>query len=125
MQSIDDIKNQGKFDLALLEKQTLVGLKTLQAALVDELASGKIDIATWNAKDSAYSEAIQKVQERLDAHHFNKGLQVARVAASDIPINTEVGKVVKLAVDNLSKKGAEYKSILAKTEYRLQSSYFC
>jgi hypothetical protein len=50
MQSIDDVKNEAAFGESVIDARSLINMKTLQAALVDDLASDKINIDEWDKR---------------------------------------------------------------------------
>ena len=67
LQSIDDVKNEAAFVESIIDARSLISMKTLQAALVDDLASDKINLDEWNRKDDAYSHGVMKIEARLAA----------------------------------------------------------
>ncbi|EKS7767967.1 hypothetical protein RYR28_002115 [Edwardsiella piscicida] len=125
IQSIDDIKSQAEFNSALIDAQSLIHMKTLQAALIDELSDGSIDINVWTAKDTAYSAAIQRLQERLDAHKF-KGkpplLGGSNTLLQQSP--SEASLVANAAVEKLEKMGPVFNIAIERTKNRLNNFYF-
>jgi hypothetical protein len=134
MQSIDDIKNQAKFGAAIMDAKTLLGLKRLQAALVDDLAAGKIDMETWTKRDGALSVGIKTVQDRLDADKFNKAerftLNVRDGFGAPVDHSFATGSdadqgAVRAAVQRLkSMNGALYKAAIQASEQRVASNYY-
>ena len=133
MQSIDDIKNEAKFGAAIIDARNLLNLKTLQAALTDDLASGKITIEDWGKKDAAYSAAIATVQKRLEDSRFDVSKQFvlgveqgfeAPISHSLSEGSTANQKVVRAAIQRLSAKGKEYSGIVETSEARLARSYY-
>lgn len=124
MQSIDDLKNEAEFNLTKIDVNSLVHMKTLQAALIDELANGAIDINIWMAKDTAYSMAIQKLQDRVNAHRFKNGLDMVPVNVNLERIPSQALSVANAAIEKLVSMGAEFKAALAKTKHRVESLYF-
>jgi len=133
MQSIDDIKNQAKFGEAIIDANNLLKMKTLQAALTDDLASDKIDIDEWTKKDAAYSAAIKVIQKRLDDGKFNTaqplvlsvehgfGAPVSHSFTNGSAVNQAV---VRAAIQKLSAKGEAYKVVIETSKARLASVYY-
>ena len=72
MQSIDDIKNQAKFGLAIIDSKILLDMKALQHGLIARLANGNIDIDTWVTLDSKYEGIIQGLKDRLAEHGWEE-----------------------------------------------------
>lgn len=50
------------------DMRTLFNLRTLQAALFDELGDGKVDLESWEKRDKILSMKIAEVEARLKAH---------------------------------------------------------
>lgn len=121
MQSIDDIKNEAKFIGALISYDTLLRLKRVQAALVDQLASGEITVDVWMAKDAAMAKAVAQKQKELDDAHFTP---------SDAPKPLTVGVAewtpgeLEAPLDKLRALGSEYEQAVRTTEQRLAEDYF-
>lgn len=72
MQSIDDIKNEAKFGLAVLDAQNLIDMKKLQLGLTKRLTDGEIDIDTWIKLDGKYEGIIQELKDRLAEHGWEE-----------------------------------------------------
>ena len=123
MQSIDDVKNEASFGAAVIDARNFLQMKTLQAALTDDLASGKIDIDEWNKKDDAYSLAIKKIQERLAGERFDTALLHAAAAAAPRGV-PEVRRVLGAALDRLEAKGGRYLEVVQTSRERLASGYY-
>lgn len=133
MQSIDDVKNQAKFGEAIIDANNLLKMKTLQAALTDDLALGSIDIDEWTKKDAAYSAAINTIQKRLDDAKFDTtkplvlavehgfGATVSHSFANGSAANQEV---VRSAIQRLSAKGEVCKVVIETSKARLASVYY-
>jgi len=68
MQSINDLKNKAEAGGAMIDARNLLTMKTLQAALTEQLAEHMINIDTWTRKSAAYSAAIKAIEDRLHAH---------------------------------------------------------
>jgi len=68
IESIDDVKNEAEFVATLIDQQSYLHMKILQAALVDDLASGKLSLDEWQKKDDAYSGAVAKLKKSLEGH---------------------------------------------------------
>lgn len=133
MQSIDDVRNHTKFGEAIIDAKNLLNMKRLQAALTDELANGKINIDEWKKKDDAYSNAIETIKERLAADRFDtsKLFVLTRRAGFGVSIRQSFVKgsainrrVVRSAIQRLSKKGGAYKGVIKASEERLANLYY-
>lgn len=133
MQSLDDVKNEAKFGEAVIDAKNLMNMKTLQAALTDDLACGKINIDEWNKKDDAYSLAVSKIESRLNAAKFDnaKPLILKRKAGfgaavhHSFNVGSETNQAVVLAsIKKLSKMGSGYKGVVEKSNARLAKVYF-
>lgn len=133
IQSIDDVKNEAKFGAAVIDAKNLLDMKKLQAALTDALAAGEIDIDVWTKKDEAYSKAVETIQARLDARHFDrtKPFVVPVAAGFGAPVEHSFAKgslesqeVVRAAIQRLSGMGEAYKVAIEKSQARLASNYY-
>ncbi len=128
MQSIDDVKQEAAFELALIEKKNLIGMKILQAALTDSLADGKLDIDEWSKKDDAYTLAIKKIQARLDAMKFEAPrLRAMSKAAAPKALDSGTKlseELVRSALQRLSAMGGAYKVAIQASEARLRNHYY-
>jgi hypothetical protein len=123
IQSIDDIKNEAAFGAALIDAASYQQMKALQAALVDDLSNGKIDIDTWTKKDTAYDVAVKKIWDRLQAEKFQPHLLQA--AARALPTGPTVfQQLVRDAVQRLAAKGGAYLQAVEKSNARLGRGYF-
>jgi hypothetical protein len=133
MQSIEDVKNEARFGEAVIDARNLLSMKTLQAALTDDLASGKINIDEWMKKDDAYSIAVKRIEDRLAAAKFDtaKPLMLMREAGFGAPVRHSFAtgsavnqEVVRAAIQKLSTMGAAYKVVVEKSNARLASVYY-
>lgn len=124
MQSIDEIKIDTLRAAALIERDNLLRMKTLQAALTDELATGGMTIEEWMKKDDAYMEAVEKIQARLDA----SGLVTAEAAVEGE--DTEAAsrllneRIIRSSVGLLSGMGADYAIVIERSMQRLENNYY-
>lgn len=122
VESIQDIKSETKFIETRIDSENLIKLKGLQAQLTDQLAAGTINLDEWMKKDSAFSNAIEQVNKRLQAHHF-----AAKGIAADPAIlgnSVENQKLVLAAIGKLSSMGAEYAVVIETSKKRIENSYF-
>jgi hypothetical protein len=133
MQSIDDVKSDAKFGEAVIDAKNLLAMKTLQAALTDDLAAGKINIDEWTKKDGAYAAAVQTIEARLDAAKFNTSNAFALTAADGFGAPVEHSfaagsaanqELVRAAIQKLSARGAAYKVVVETSKSRLASVYY-
>lgn len=138
IKSIRDLELEGAFDAA--KERVAINLKsyktfiTLQAALVDQLAEGKIDIETYDKKDSEYGIRIAAILKRIDSESDNK--PVSGMAANFIVSNKEmlIGKdngspnlnheIALEAIGKLSTMGREYTTVIERTKARIANGYF-
>lgn len=133
MQSIDDVKNEAKYGEAVIDARNLLNMKTLQAALTDDLASCKINIDEWMKKDDMYSIAVKRIEERLVAANFDtaKPIMMTRGAGFGAPVRHSFAtgskvnqEVVHAAIQRLSTMGTAYKVVVEKSKARLASIYY-
>jgi hypothetical protein len=133
MESIDDVKNETKFGEVIIDANNLLKMKQLQAALTDDLASGKIDIDEWLKKDAAFSKAIQTIQARLDAARFSRTqpLVLLRKDGFGAPVEHSFDRgslvnqeVVRAAIQRLSAMGEAYKVVIETSRARLADNYY-
>ena len=133
MQSIDDVKNEAAFGESIIDARSLISMKTLQAALVDDLASDKINLDEWDKKDDAYSHAVKKIEARLAAAKFDntKPHVLTRSAGFGVVMHHSFAKgsatnqaVVHASIKRLAKMGAGYKAVIDTSNARLASVYY-
>jgi len=116
MQSIEDVNNDTKFGEVLIDANNLLNMKQLQAALTDDLASGKLDIDEWMRKDGQYSEAVQTIQARLAADSSDHTELAAASSTNQA--------VVRTAVQKLTAMGEAHKVAIDMSQARLASKYY-
>lgn len=120
MQSIDDIKNQAKFGLAVLDAQNLLDMKALQVGLTARLGSGQIDIDTWIKLDGKYEGIIQELKDRLAQHGWEEKtgdtLDLAR-------LHSHVDEA-RGAIETLRGKSARHRNIAALVEKRIDAGHY-
>ena len=104
IESIDAIRNEKTFELALIEADNLIKMKKLQAALTDDLVNGKIDDETYEKKDKRYSEFVNSIQARLDAITWVQVLRLFRATdfKEEAPSSSE--ELVRSSLDALQGK---------------------
>ena len=131
MQSADDIKNDAKFGETVIDAKNFLAMKTLQAGLTDQLASGKIDITEWMTKDQAYSAAIVRIEARLKADGDTTDKVNKLASTSTVPVLksmalslTDNNQIVTNAIKKLSEMGGKYKAVIEESEARLISKYY-
>lgn len=124
MQSIDDIRNETKFGEAIINSKNIINMRTLQAALTDDLASGKITIEVWMIKDAAYDKAIAQIQARLDTDNFKDKSIVSLEAENESDQSITNRKLVSLSIERLSAMGDAYKEAVQISKNRLSENYF-
>lgn len=135
MESIDDIKNEAAFGAARIDAASYLQFKALQAALIDELASGSLSIDTYSDKDAKYQKIISTLKGRLDAAGFPVGVALAAkpgepdVHAAAFAQFSLVGpsanaRVVHRALSVLATKGKEYQPVVEKAQARLAEGYY-
>lgn len=120
MQSIDDIKNQAKFGLAVLDAQNLLDMKALQVGLTARLGSGQIDIDTWVKLDSKYEGIIQGLKDRLAEH----GWEEKSGGTMDLMrLNSHVTEA-RAAIESLKAKSVRHGNIAALVEKRIEAGHY-
>lgn len=132
VRSIDDVKNESKFGEAIIDARSLKNMKDIQAALIDDLSSGKIDIDTWTVKDAKYEAAVKTIRDRLNSRSFRaNALLLAAADGFGQPVEYLFDKgslltqeVVRASIEKLSGMGAAYKEIVAVSSQRLAANYF-
>ena len=126
IQSIDDLKNQSEFSLAIIDSQSLIKMKKLQSALIDDLSNEVINIDTWSSKDTAYSIAVQRIQDRLNKHQFNSD-KPPLLRSSNTFMQHEISEsslLAKSAIQKLSTMGPLYNKAIEITKNRLINFYY-
>jgi hypothetical protein len=123
MESIDDVKKQVKFDLAVIEAKNLLDMKTVQAGLTDALADGKITIEEWIKKDDLYEKAVETIQVRLNALNFNTKGAIGAVKSKGSRASANQ-KLISDAIARLSKMDGQYNRVIEKSKQRLNTLYF-
>jgi len=122
MHSIEDVKNQAAFDALQIDKENYAKMKTLQTALLDDLANGKIDFETWQKLDAAYTRAAIQIKKRIEKTLLNSDEPRKPMGEKG---SMENQKLVQKSIKNLSAKGTEiYKTAIQKSMVRLENSYF-
>ncbi len=128
-QSIDDLKNETAFGVAVIESANLLNMKRLQAGLTDRLASGEISVDIWMKLDASYQTAIDKIQARLDEAEFkSKGIHaVVSIHSVDSRVVQSISgnqAIVVGALARLSKTDESYQHVIKVSEERIASGYF-
>lgn len=59
MQSTDDIENDTAYGLALIESESIMNTKTLQAGLIEDYTQGNITFEEWMKKDAQLGQALK------------------------------------------------------------------
>lgn len=123
MQSIDDVKSEASFGAAVIDAKNYLDMKTIQAALTDDLANGKIDLDEWMKKDAQYSDAVSRIKARLDANHLKSGVQLLSVhkPGKETSANQQL---VQASIQRLSALGAAYQQVVETSQVRLARSYY-
>ncbi|MEM8824191.1 MAG: hypothetical protein AAGF30_11315 [Pseudomonadota bacterium] len=134
MQSIQDAKNQEKFESAQIYADAVLKAKRLQAALLDELAEGKLTIDEYLAKDAQMQLVVDRNQKRLDEAGWDKTAPLTAPAAGLLGAPameglfgagaTDTESAARDAVDRLSARGDAVASIVAAAREKLETSYF-
>lgn len=123
MQSIDDVKSEASFGAAVIDAKNYLDMKTIQAALTDDLANGKIDIDEWMKKDAQYSDAVSRIKARLDANHLKSGVQLLSVQKPGKETSANQ-QLVQASIQRLSALGAAYQQVVETSQARLARSYY-
>jgi len=120
MQSIDDIKNEAKWGLAVIDAKNLLDMKVIQVALTQRLASGEIDLDTWVDLDSKYEGIIQMLKDRLAEHGWEAPLEDHEAF---INLDKHIGET-KTAINTLKGMSVRHQRVAKHIERRLSSSNF-
>lgn len=123
IQSIDDVKSEASFGAAVIDASNYLNMKTLQAALTDDLANGKIDIDEWMKKDAQYTEAVNRIKARLDANRLKSGVQLLSLH-KPAPGTSANQQLVLASIQQLSALGAAYQPAIEASQARLASAYY-
>jgi hypothetical protein len=121
MYSIDDVKNIAAFDALQIDIESLAKLKTLQAALLDELANNKIDYKTWKTLDTKYSEAVKQIGIRIIKARKITTKPMQPVLNNALKSNKQL---IQASIKKLSKMGNTNKRAVLKSQERLSNDYF-
>jgi len=138
VKSIKDLELEGAFDAAkirvAINLDSYKKMLTLQAALVDQLADGKIDMDTYDIKDKAFSEKIKVILARIkgddknaaaaiQAGNFNV-LQQPALMAGGMDDGSLNHRIALEAVNKLTAMGNHYTAVVQRTLDRLAEGYF-
>lgn len=121
VESIDDLKNEGEFNEAQIDYQNLQNVKTLQAALSDDLANGKLTFEEWMNKDKEYEKGVKKIRTRLRSRGFSG--TGARRAMFGTETNVAV-QTAKHSLLRLTGMGGQYSEAVVELQRRLDENYF-
>ena len=126
--SIEDLKQTLTWELAYLDAENLIKLKRIQIGYTDDLANGEITIAVWQEKNKRIMEAIDRLQQRVNAAKF------ADIAANakneDVPVNSDLFEVepskilLEKAIHQFEDRGSLYESAILTSKDILQSPLF-
>lgn len=101
---------------------------TLQATLVDSLASGKIDIDTYSVLDDKYAAKAAELQKRVKdgtpTAKMARGVVPDLLSVEDMKQSDETKQIVLSAVEKLSGMGQVYEAVVEKAKSRVDSRYF-
>lgn len=120
MQSIDDIKNQAEFGLAILDAKNLVDMKALQVGLTARLGAGGIDIDTWIKLDSKYEGIIQGLKDRLAEHGWEEKAPEAMALTN---LHNHIGEATA-AIDKLKNMSTRHHNIASLVERRIAAGHY-
>lgn len=121
IESIDDIKNESKVEIAAIDRENILKMKKLQAALLDDLSNNLIDAKTWDKKDTEYSKLIDKIQKRLDGYHFD---ETDSVKFENLTINNDMSEYVESMIGKLKTMDGDFSLALMRTKERIKTSYY-
>lgn len=123
MHSIDDVKNKANFDARMIDINSLIRLKALQAALLDDLANDIIEFETWQKLDRFYTKAILAIANRLGGNlthlPFLRAIPISK-EQSDINKSVIKSALVKLSLNQNTNNAIA----IHKTKERLANSHF-
>lgn len=126
IQSIQDLKEQGAFDAARIEVALNLAsyekFKTLQVSLIDQLASGKIDIDTYTKLDTIYASKATELKSELDS------VKVRSIKSAMAPRETCNQSIhqelIHSSIKKLASMGEIYQTIVERTKERIATGYF-
>ncbi len=120
MQSIDDIKNQAKWGLAVLDAKNLIEMKVMQVQLTQRLADGQIDVDTWIKLDGKYEGIIQTLKDRLAEHGWEGILEDNKAF---VKLNESINEAM-IAIDKLKSMGSRHQNIAKLLTQRINSNHY-
>lgn len=123
VESIQDIQLAVNFSEKILDAGLLLNLKALQAALFDDLASGKINIDEWKIKDDFFSVQVARVKARLASENL-EALEKTSLPRRSAAEAKKLESIMHSAIKKLSPLGAAYESAIEVTNDRLAIKYF-
>lgn len=100
---------------------------TLQAALVDSLASGKLTIEAYSILDEKYATKAAELQKRVKDGTLKANAKSAApdlLSVGDMKQSEETKQLVLSSVEKLSEMGSVYDAIVQKTKSRMAQEYF-
>ena len=119
IQSIDDIKNTAKFGEAVIDAESLLHWKTLQARLITRVELGEITFAEWAILDGQYAGAIEAAQNRL----YGTTPDPKEVLGLGAISNTD-RDAMAAAIKALALKGGKLGAVAQISKSRLQANYY-
>ena len=101
---------------------------TLQAALVDSLASGKLDIDTYSTLDDKYAKKASELQKRVKdgtpSVVAKSAIGNGHLSVENISQSEETKQILNSAVTKLSEMGDRYQAVVEKIQTRIENGYF-
>lgn len=129
MRSVQDVKHEQAYSEAIIAAARLLRMKEHQAALVDQLGTepGMLTIAEWKVADAQYQEAIDQIEQSLQATKIAQPVApVSRLASHKTMLKASVSsssRATKIATDGLqrlSNMGKDFDPVVAVIQRRLQ-----
>ncbi len=117
IQSIDDVKNDTAFGVAVINAELVIKVKKLQIENLNSLASGEKTIETYMELDKSYTKLLKDYQEELDnsGYKAKKHFVLTADHRSRHSISDESAanqEDVRTAIRKLSKMGNAYKIVI-------------
>ncbi|KOS04795.1 hypothetical protein AM493_01100 [Flavobacterium akiainvivens] len=121
--------------MILIDTQTLLQFKKLQAALVDALANDTLTLEEYLKKDEIYSDRVAKLEQKIKQYGqpIPGPSQIAPTVKKDnkfsaaLPLPKNVSReqlVVSMAIEALQDRGGDYSAVIQKAQERIKANYY-
>lgn len=133
MRSLRSVEKDAKFDAAVIDAELLKKMKHLQAALMDRLANGDIDFATYDKLDTEYMSKVKEIQHRLEEARFDSNTPFTVTLGAEGAVEADqtlkgalpqTRLVAQDAIADLSARGGDFAKAAERNSERLASGYY-